>query len=140
MRHAARILLALVFGLAATGHGQDLNAEIDAFDHQIGERQIDLAALDLNSFVGKSGPPGIAVPSASPSPTNPALTRYRWTQTAMDAGREELLKSEGAPAMQQYIRAAYTRPEFDRLDRVFAQHGCVNNDVSDALSEHAPKK
>lgn len=58
-------------------------------DHQIGERQIDLGSLDLNSIVGKSGPAGIAAPSASSSPTNPGLTRYRWTQTAMDAGREE---------------------------------------------------
>jgi hypothetical protein len=135
MKHAAWLFLALVCGLAATGHGQDLNAEIDAFDHQIGERQIDLRSLDLNSIVGKSGPAGIAAPSASSSPTNPGLTRYRWTQTAMDAGREELLKSEGAPAMQQYIRAAYTRPEFDRLDRFFAQYGCVNNNISDALTE-----
>jgi hypothetical protein len=28
MKHAAWIFLPLVFGLAATGHGQDLNAEI----------------------------------------------------------------------------------------------------------------
>jgi hypothetical protein len=135
MEHAAWIFLTLVFGLAATSHGQDLDAQIDDFDHQVGERQIDLGALDLKSIVGKSGSAGIAVPSASPSPTNPGLTRYRWTQTAMDAGREELLKSEGTPAMQQYIRAAYTRPEFDRLDRFFAQYGCVNNDISDALTE-----
>ena len=92
-------------GLAATGHGQDLNAQIDAFDHQVFERQIDLGALDLKSIVGKSGSAGIAIASVSPSPTNRGLTRYRWTQTAMDAGREELLKSEGAPAMQQGVHA-----------------------------------
>jgi hypothetical protein len=53
----------------------------------------------------------------------------------MDAGREELLKSAGAPAMEPYMRSACTKPEFDRLDRFFAQYGCANNDISDALTE-----
>ena len=61
MEHAAWIFLRLVFGLAATGHGQDLNAQIDAFDHQVGEWQIDFGALDLKSIVGKSGSAGIAI-------------------------------------------------------------------------------
>jgi hypothetical protein len=37
MKHAAWIFLTLVFHLSATGHGQGLNAEIDAPDHQIGD-------------------------------------------------------------------------------------------------------
>jgi hypothetical protein len=116
MKQATWIFLLLAFSLIATSHAQDINSEVDAFDRQISARRIDLGVLDLTTIVGKGGTTGIAVQNASPSPTTSGLTRYRWTQSATNAGREELLKSTGAPAMEPYIRTAYTKPEFDRLD------------------------
>jgi hypothetical protein len=135
MRWFVSISLALFTGLMATGSAQDLDGEINAFDRQITGRQLDLGALDLKAIVGKNGTSGAPAQNAEASPKAPDASRYRWTQSAMDAGREELIKSAGSPAMAQYIRSAYTRPEFDRIDRFFAQYGCANNDIADALME-----
>jgi hypothetical protein len=69
MKQVTWIFLVLVFSLIATSLAQDINSEVDAFDRQISERRIDLAALDLTTIVGKGGTTGIAVQNASPSPT-----------------------------------------------------------------------
>jgi hypothetical protein len=55
MKQVTWVFLLLAFSLIATGHAQDINSEVDAFDRQISARRIDLGALDLTTIVGEGG-------------------------------------------------------------------------------------
>jgi hypothetical protein len=120
--------------ISGMARAQDLDAEIDSFDRQLGGGNFDVRILDLATIVGKNSD---ANSSGVPDKGRAyEFLRYLWTQNALEAGRDQLIRdSESTPAMVPYIKAAYVRSEFDRLDNYFAKFGFANNDVADALSE-----